>query len=271
MTGQNELEKLLAPVIEEMALVAGLLWEKGWAEKNAGNASVDVTAVLENSEPTDISGRRIELLETFENIGGRYYLVTRTLGRMRDMAKDPDSGACLIRIGPSGSSCEVLPVFAKDELPTSELPAHLGVYSMAAENELPRRAVLHTHPQEIVALTHNRALCDEDALNELLFSIHPEMRIVLRDRVGFLPYCVPGSCELGHAAARSLAKHRLAVWEKHGAIAAGENLEDCFDLVDLAAKAASIYFLCKSAGYEPEGLTPQQTEEFERIFYGKNG
>ncbi len=37
------LTKELQNVVDEIAEVSGYMWERGWAERNAGNFTVDVT------------------------------------------------------------------------------------------------------------------------------------------------------------------------------------------------------------------------------------
>ena len=37
----------LAAVVEQIAEVAGYLWEKGWAERNGGNITVNVTEFVD--------------------------------------------------------------------------------------------------------------------------------------------------------------------------------------------------------------------------------
>ena len=40
------LTKEIQQVVDEIADVAGYMWERGWAERNAGNFTVDVTNLL---------------------------------------------------------------------------------------------------------------------------------------------------------------------------------------------------------------------------------
>jgi rhamnulose-1-phosphate aldolase len=41
-------------------------------------------------------------------------------------------------------------------MPTSELPSHLAVHNYLLEKGSPYRASLHTHPIELIAMTHNK-------------------------------------------------------------------------------------------------------------------
>jgi len=40
---------------------------------------------------------------------------------------------------------------------------------------------------------------------------------------------------------------------------------DSFDLMDIVCKCARIWFLCKSAGFDPEGLTSEQLLELNGL------
>jgi rhamnulose-1-phosphate aldolase len=52
-------------------------------------------------------------------------------------------------------------------------------------------------------------------------------------------------------------------------VAVGRDLFEAFDLVDTADKAAEIYLLCRGAGQEPQGLSPEQLAELARRFGGR--
>ncbi len=50
------------------------------------------------------------------------------------------------------------------------------------------------------------------------------------------------------------------IWEKHGALAVGQDLIETFDLIDTLSKSAQIYAFARSCGYAPEGLTQEQID-----------
>ncbi|MCI0523607.1 MAG: class II aldolase/adducin family protein [Bacteroidales bacterium] len=125
--------------------------------------------------------------------------------------------------------------------------------------------VMHTHAKELIALTQIKELCDEKRLNSLLWGMHPETKLLVPDGVGFVPYFIPGTTAPGEATVRALEKHDIALWEKHGVFAIGTKPNETFDLIDILTRSVSIYFLCRSAGKEPEGLTDGQIEELGKI------
>ena len=66
-----------------------------------------------------------------------------------------------------------------------------------------------------------------------------------------------GTLALAHATIRQLEEHDVVFWEKHGILAVGEDLIECFDAIDTLSKSAQIYFSARMTGYEPEGMTEQ--------------
>jgi rhamnulose-1-phosphate aldolase len=76
-----------------------------------------------------------------------------------------------------------------------------------------------------------------------------------------------GSEELTLGTLNSLKDHNVVIWEKHGCLAVGENIMEAYDNIDIIAKSASIYFLCKSAGYSPQGLSRAQISEIRSKFF----
>jgi len=257
----------LAQAIAELADTAQHLWDKGWAERNGGNISVEVTEAL----PSVARGRHQEpfrqLAVPQPELAGRSFLITGAGTRMRDVAKKPAANCCVLRVSDQLDGYTIvwggeMPDFR----PTSELASHLAVHSLLLRAGRPQRAFLHTHPDELIALTHIAAYRDEAVLNNLLWSMHPEVKIVIPEGVGLAPYRPPGSEALAEVTLAALAEHRVAVWEKHGCVAVGAGPAEAFDLIDAVNKAARIFCLCTGAGFEAEGLTRDQVAELARLF-----
>lgn len=95
--------------------------------------------------------------------------------------------------------------------------------------------------------------------------MHPETMIFIPAGVGFVPYLIPGTTTIGEQTVKVLENHDATLWEKHGIFATGRTPLETFDMIDLLAKSASIWFLCRSAGYDPEGLTGSQLTELSKI------
>ncbi len=260
-----ELEK----TILEVAEVAQYLWQNGWAERNAGNISVNVNDIIRGHEFTDIEGYPVfKLNKTYLELAGKYFFVTGTGKRMRDIAKSPMKNAIIIRIADDGNSYIMFSRYKSDTYefrPTSELPTHLGIHQMVAQRGSKEKVIIHTHANELVALTHNPEFKSTANINKLIWGMHPEAMVFVQKGVGFVPYIMPGTEEIAQATIKVLEEHNIVLWEKHGVFAIGENVFDTFDSIDIISKSAKIYFMCKGAGYTPEGLNSEQLEELKEL------
>jgi len=247
---KNELNNNLTGIVCAIREVASRLWEKGWAEKNAGNISINVSPFMPvRSGPVKYSATR-KLSGRFPALAGQSLLITATGSRMRDLARDPGSNLAIVRINGRGDAYQVV-WSGRDPLlfaPTSEFPSHLAIQEFFRIQRRGNKAVLHTHPDELVALTHIPVYQNARNLNRLLRAMHPEIEYFIPRGVGLVPLLKPGSPALGRATVRSLVRHDIVLWERHGCLATGSDIIDIFDLVDIMNKAAKIFFLRCAAG-----------------------
>ena len=259
----------LEPIFADALEISRYLWDKGWAERNAGNLSVDITEHLTESGYKEAPGDSISLEFAYPVLANRYFLVTGTGRRFRDLAGDAASNTCILRMSENGKHYKIIwgGGSMPDFRPTSEFPTHLRLHEHLRENDAPEKVVLHTHPPELIVLTHLPEYKEEAALNKALWSIHPEVKYNLPKGVGFVPYGLPGSEILAQATAKGFSKGQSVVlWEMHGCVARAIEPMVAFDLIDIAAKAASMVLMCRSAGHVPTGLTDEQIDELVREF-----
>lgn len=251
--------------LEKIASVAGFLWQREWAEANGGNISVNLTS-LTGSFHGDLtqSGIKTELPEVVPAITGNLFYVTGSGMRMRDVANAPLDFGALIRICKDGKYFEM--VSEKKVKPTSELPSHLSIHNFMMSRGSQKSVVLHTHPTELIALTHCPPFLDSERLTHMLWSMIPETRVLVPKGVGVVPYVLTGTTAMAKTSIKQLEKHDVVLWEKHGALAVGNDIMDCFDLIDTLTKSAKIYLAAKTAGFEPQGLTEEQMDELARAF-----
>jgi rhamnulose-1-phosphate aldolase len=245
-------KKPVRKVVKEVADTARLLWNKGWAERNAGNISVNVTGLVSAGELSKLpSFPFLPMQRPFPSLEKKVFLVTTTGSRMRDLAENPEENLCFIYISENGSAYHI--VAAGEDItgikPTSELLTHLSIHQMLLQRKRPETVLVHAHVTELIALTHLSTMKSEETINDLLWSMHPETKLFVPDGAGFVPLAVPGSEELAKATTRAFESHRAVIWENHGCIAAGESVADTFDTLDLLAKAAQIWFMVRSAGH----------------------
>lgn len=252
--------------VGKVAEVAGYLWQKGWAERNGGNITVNIT------DWVDDEIRRMPGIEAPKNIGtklphlkGCYFYCKGTNKRMRDLARHPMQNGSVIRIL---DNCEQYEIIADEAVkPTSELPSHLSVHDYLLAKGSPYKASLHTHPIELVAMSHHRPFLEKDVLTHLLWSMIPETKAFCPRGLGIVPYMMPGSVELAEATIRSIDEnYDVVLWEKHGVFAVGDDIMEAFDMVDTLVKSAQIYQDARSMGFVPEGMSPQQLKDLSETF-----
>jgi rhamnulose-1-phosphate aldolase len=264
--------KPLQELIHDVAELAQYLWQKGWAERNAGNISVNIKHLIKKGIKNIDDYPSYKLVKSYPELAGGYFFVTGTGKRMRDLARNPLKNACIIKVNEKGTEYVIISWNREnlyDFRPTSELPTHLAIHQMLAQRNSPYKVIIHTHPNDLVALTHSAELKQVDKLNNILWGMHPETVVVVPKGVGVVPYILPGTDDIAEATVEALANHDVVMWEKHGCLAIGEEVFATFDLIDTLSKSAQIYLLCKSAGIEPEGLTDQQLIDLKIKFHGK--
>ena len=261
--------------IEQVAEVAGYLWQKGWAERNGGNIVVNVTDQLSmwGQKLPSPSGRGVggedstphPIGTTLPHLKGCYFFCKGTNRRMRDLARRPMDNGSIIRITDDCAHYEI--VADKPVKPTSELPSHLMVHNDLIAKGSPYKASLHTHPIELVAMTHHRPFLEKDVLTRLLWSMIPETRAFCPKGLGIVPYLLPSSVELAQATLDRLNDgYDVVMWEKHGVFAVDTDIMAAFDQVDVLNKAAQIYLSARSMGFTPEGMSDAQMQELAEVF-----
>jgi rhamnulose-1-phosphate aldolase len=223
--------------INEIKEAAGILCEKGWAEMHAGNISY--------------------------RLDDGSMIVSAAGSSMKKLHDNFEENA--LQVKDNGREVEFIRFTGKEVTPTSELATHLALHQYIKENDLKYKVILHTHPDEIIALTQIKNFNSSSAINTLLWNILPESKLSLPQGVAFVKYYTTGSRKLAEKTASALVKSNFIVWEKHGCIVASETAEAAIDLIEVVVKAIKIFFIVRNAGFIPEGLTRKQLEELENI------
>src|ERR1700733_4250893 len=100
--------------------------------------------------------------------------------------------------------------------PSSELPFHRAIYEARPDI----RAIVHAHPVALGAFSICHRLPDTRLFHQARHVCGP---------VGFAPYALPGSKELGRNIAQAFAAGpNCVVLENHGVVVGGENLAVAF-------------------------------------------
>lgn len=252
--------------IDKVAEVAGYLWIKGWAERNGGNITVNVTEWVDGEmESLPAISKVHPIGKTLPHLKGCWFYCKGTQKRMRDLSRDPMGNGSIIRITNDCAHYEIV----ADALvaPTSELPSHLAVHDYLLAKGSPYRASLHTHPIELVALTHSRKWMVKDVATRMLWSMIPETKAFCPRGLGMVPYMLPSSVELADATIRAIDEdYDVVMWEKHGIFAVDTDIMSAFDQVDVLNKAAQIYISARNMGFEPDGMSEGQMQELSSVF-----
>ena len=141
LDGRLELKK----EIDKIAEVAGYLWQNGWAERNGGNITVNITDLVDDEiRQMPAISDTIQIGTALPALKGGYFFCKGTGKRMRDLARWPMDNGSIIRILDDCASYVILADNAV--LPTSELPSHLSVNARMIERGSNYRATVHTPP-----------------------------------------------------------------------------------------------------------------------------
>lgn len=251
--------------IDKIAEVAGYLWQNGWAERNGGNITVNITDLVDDGiKALPVIGEVKRIGATLPALKGTYFYCKGTGKRMRDLARRPMDNGSIIRVL---DDCESYAIIAdKEVLPTSELPSHLSVHARLIEKGSPYKATVHTHPIELIAMSHNKKFMKKDVLTNILWSMIPETKAFCPLGLGMVPYELPGSVELANATLNALEEYDVVMWEKHGVFAKGLDVMDAFDQIDVLSKSAKIYIDAKCMGFTPDGMSEEQMKEMTVAF-----
>ena len=254
--------------IDKVSETGKYLWEKGWAEKNGGNISVNLTELVK--APKNLKRfEYVPIKEYPKGSAGMMFFVKRTGERIRDMVH-PKKGGCIVRIDDDVKGYHILWEGAglKESRATSEFISHVMIHVDKVESGSDQRAVVHTHPVELIALSHNPKYAhDEKLLNRVLWGMLPEVRAHVPRGIAITQYTMPGSKRLAELTLEGLRRCDVVIWNKHGATASGTDALVAFDLIDVANKGAAILLRSLASGFEPEGMTDKEMDDFEKEFH----
>ena len=110
--------------------------------------------------------------------------------------------------------------------PSSEFPFHRAIYQRRPD----LRGIVHAHPVALVAFSICRRVPDTNVL-------HQARKVC--GQVGFAPYALPGSVELGRNIAETFATGAdCVILENHGVVIGGAGLQQAFERFETLEFAA---------------------------------
>ena len=134
--------------------------------------------------------------------------------------------------------------------PSSEYPFHIAIYKCRPEIT----AVIHAHPPALVSFSIVRQIPDTNVIPQAKHVCGP---------IGYAPYALPGSNELGDVIADEFAKGVNAViMENHGTVVGGADLSDAYQRFETMEFCARTLINGSTIG-KPNYLTDEQIDAFE--------
>lgn len=255
--------------IAKVSEIAQYLWQREWAERNAGNISINLSEHFSESD-FDYLTSYVSCRQLPAEAANQTYFITGTGCYLRSLINKIEEASCIIHINGSASGYAIVwGGKSKPFAPTSELISHIKIHCFNQKYKPTYKAVLHTHTIELIVLSHHPIFYDEAKFNHSLWKLCPEIRVFVPNGVHCCPYALSGTEALADITIEGLKNHDVILWEKHGALATGEDVVRAFDFLDVANKGAKMLLMAWAAGFEPQGMSDEQLNELEVNFLGK--
>jgi len=253
--------------IKKVSEVAAYLWNRGWAERNGGNISLNLTGIMDYSLENAGKCRYIAIDSFPKELSEKIFFISGTGERLRELS-DPEHSACIIMFDKEVDGYYIIwggnkPGFK----PTSELISHIKIHLSMVELNNGCRAVLHTHPTEMICMSHHPVYSkNEELFNNAIWGMLPEVRAFVPRGVALTSYAIPGSELLADLTVKALQNRDVVLWMKHGAISVGKDISEAFDYIDVANKGCQIFMKCLASGFTPIGMTKDEMLELVEVF-----
>lgn len=232
-------------LIKTFARVTRDMWDKGWIEANGGNISVRLDQEQRSTLKQKSGDNWLQLPRHYSEVGGEIFLITGAGRFLRNIELDPLANIGFVKINEQGTAYSVVEGFTDGGRPTSEFSSHLGTHALI--KSVGARVVSHSHATNLMTLTFVEELTTQ-RLSKIIWQMQTESMLVFPQGLEFVKWHVPGSLELGDVTAKALSRRPVVVWEHHGVLATGKDLDEALGRIHVAEKAAEIYLKSKSAG-----------------------
>lgn len=231
--------------VEDAIDVIYKMYLNGWDERNGGNFSYllaeEEAKIFKNKKPK----RVVEIPFDASGIKNRFVLVTATGQFFRNVMKYPEEVLGIIKITEDGKHFGVYWGFKNNGKPTSEFPSHILCHIERLKHDPNQRVVIHTHATYTLALTYMLPE-DEREITRTLWKMSTECATVFPEGVGYLPWEMCGTIQIGEHTAQKMEKYKIVLWSMHGVYASGDSLNEAFGLVETVEKAAMIYCITEN-------------------------
>jgi rhamnulose-1-phosphate aldolase len=241
------------------------------SEGAAGNISICLRWPVEVRARFPLADE-IELPQPVPELVGATFIVSGSGRRLREIINEPAAHLACIQVDEGGRTGQIYTSYQRRfDRVTSEFNSHLAVhYDQICSTDTNFHALIHAQPLHLTYLSHIPRYQEVRYLNTHLLRWQPETILNLPEGIGFIPFCVPGSTELMSDNVKSLRKHRIVVWAKHGVMARSDiSVKRAADQVEYAEAAAKYEFLNLLAGEIAGGLSAEEIREICKAFQVK--
>jgi L-fuculose-phosphate aldolase len=134
--------------------------------------------------------------------------------------------------------------------PSSEFPFHKAIYEIRPE----LKAVIHAHPPALVSFSIAHTIPDTNVIPQAKYVCGP---------IGYAPYALPGSDDLGDSIANVFKEnYKAVIMENHGTVVGGSDMGDAFQRFETLEFSARTIINGKTIG-EVKSLSDEQIDQFE--------
>ncbi len=137
--------------------------------------------------------------------------------------------------------------------PSCEMKLHAEIYQKRHDVS----AILHAHPTYTTLLDLLDIPLQTDILSETYIFI---------PKVSYVQYAMPSSCELASIVAEQSLMADVIILSNHGIVICGNNLEQCFQKLEVAEETARVQYLLLGKGTYKH-LNAEQREEIDLTFH----
>jgi ribulose-5-phosphate 4-epimerase/fuculose-1-phosphate aldolase len=236
--------------IKSLLKIGSMIWQRGWAEANAGNVSFKLPSSCSFMTGLNLSciGQQLTGDVDFDFTQYDWYLVSATGSRYREFeTKGFENFVLISQLRPTrenGHTYQDAPVytFPPERKPTSEWITHHAVQLWLQQHRSEHRVIMHAHSTDWITIS---SLPEYTANpSQLMIDIRqclPELDIYFPSGIALAPFATPGSDELCTVTLSALDSSNVIIWQKHGVFITATDFDAAFDCLEIVSKAAAVY------------------------------
>ncbi len=239
---QSELESLFE--------IGERIWQRGWAEANAGNVSLRINHFLSEEEKSALCKQtNPEADSVFAECG--FYLVSASGSRFRQFKATRLANFVLLCCPEQdGAASQASGAqYPQQRIPTSEWITHRAVQHWLLANRPQEKVVLHSHLTSWLVISRITEYdTDREKLSGEIANALQELKLFFPSGIRLCGYAQPGSAALAELTLKALPATSAVIWQSHGTLVTAGNCDEAFDRLEVLEKAADLFLKTISSG-----------------------